>query len=441
MTSLTNRRHMTCIYRILFLVTLVAGSEVVGHGDDWTHWRGTQRDGHSMESSHWQGDGKWLPSDPAWTIQAGEGGSSPIIADGRLYLFGWVDGKNSIECFDAATGRQRWGQQYDSPRYGRKSLGDLGLYSGPSSTPELDTDTGFLYTLGSDGDLHCWDAFDDGKQAWHINLYDQYDTPQRPRVGRSGHRDYGFTSAPLVYKDVVIVEAGGSGGTLVAFDKRTGKQRWVSDAKHIPGHTGGPALIKIDGVDCAAVLTFSHLLVTRIDGPRVGETVAEYEWTTTFANNIAGACVAGDRVLITSAYNHNAICCLKISSGKATKVWEQRYASKVCTPLVHENRVYVAWQRLRCLDLESGRQLWEGESFGDAGSLIATADDRLIAWVGNGEVILAETAKRSPKKLTVLAKSKRMFRDDVWPHIALADGRLYCKNRDGTLHCFALSQH
>jgi outer membrane protein assembly factor BamB len=413
----------------------------VALGDDWAHWRGATRNGHSTESSHWQGDpDQWLPAEPAWTIRTGEGGSSPIISGDYLYSLGWENDQEVVTCFDTKTGQQQWQQQYAAPRFARHSLGDQGLYSGPSSTPEFDPDSGLLYTLGTDGDLRCWNANDSGALLWKLNLYDEYQTPQRPKIGRSGHRDYGFTSSPLVYQDVVIVEVGGNAGTLVAFDKRTGQQRWASAAKQIPGHTGGPALMTVEGVDCVAVLTCSHLLVTRMDEGHVGETVAEYEWVTDFTNNIAAACVAGNRVLITSAYDHNAMCCLTITLQGATKSWEQPYPSKVCTPVVDGQHVYVAWQRIRCLDLATGNLVWEGETFGDAGSLILTADDRLIAWVGQGELILAETCQRSPDKLTVLAKSRPMFRDDVWPHVALAQGRVYCKARDGQLHCFVLSQ-
>ena len=406
---------------------------------DWPHWRGVTRDGHTTENSHWQGNAaKWLAEEPLWSASVGEGGSSPIVANKHLYAFGWADDKDSIVCFDAQTGEQQWKQDYSAPKFGRKSVGDQALYSGPNSTPEFDPASSLLFTLGNDGDLYCWNTAQNGTEMWHINLYDRYESQQRPKVGRSRLSDYGFTSSPLVYKDVVIVEVGGVAGTLVAFDKQTGEQRWVSQAKHIAGHTAGPALMTVAGVDCVAVLTFSHLLVTRIDEGHAGETVAEYEWTTAFANNVAGVCVAGERAIITSAYDHNAICCLEISLQGATRLWEQNYPSKVCTPVVAGEYIYLAWHKLQCLDLATGELVWEGESFGDAGSIIVTADERLIAWVGDGELILAETAKRSPDQLTVLAKSPRQFRDDAWPHLAMADGRLYCKSRQGEIHCFVL---
>ncbi len=47
-------------------------------------------------------------------------------------------------------------------------------------------------------------------------------------------------------------------------------------------------------------------------------------------------------VLITSGYNQDAICKLKITLQGATKDWQQPYASKVCSPVIHDGHVYWA---------------------------------------------------------------------------------------------------
>jgi hypothetical protein len=118
---------------------------------------------------------------------------------------------------------------YVCPEYGRHSDGDKGIYAGPCSTPELDESTGWLYTLSIDGDLNCWDTRASGRKRWGQNLYDEYAAAMRPRVGRSGRRDYGYTSLPLVQGDTLIVEVGAAdaerhGGNLIGFDKRTGRR-------------------------------------------------------------------------------------------------------------------------------------------------------------------------------------------------------------------------
>ena len=107
------------------------------------------------EDSGW-GRQVWPPSDAAWTTQVGAGGSAPIVVDGRLYTIGWSDDRDQVRCSDVVTGREIWEQSYPCPMYGRHSEGDKGLYSGPSASPVYDPDTGYLFTLSTDGHLNCW---------------------------------------------------------------------------------------------------------------------------------------------------------------------------------------------------------------------------------------------------------------------------------------------
>ena len=296
-------------------------------------------------------------------------------------------------------GRERWRQEYPSPRYGRLAEGDQGLYSGATSTPEFDAQTGFLITLGIDGDLRAWNTQGDGQLVWKRQLYEEFDVPKRPRVGRSGHRDYGFTSSPLVLGDWVIVEVGATTGNLIALDRRTGETRWQSQNKSPAGHNGGPVPITVEGVACVAIHTFDGLHVARLDRGREGETVATYPWKTDFANNIASLTVAGDSVLMTSHYNQERTARLKVSLRGASVLWEAKVASKVCSPVVLGEHVYFAWEQVHCLDFATGKLLWRGERTGDPGSCLGTSDGRLIVWCGSGKLLLVDSAARSPAAL------------------------------------------
>lgn len=406
--------------------------------DDWPGWRGPNRNDVVGESSGWTGK-DWLSPDVAWKKNVGEGSTSPIVVGDRLFVMGWRDGKDFLYCLQAETGEENWSTSYKCPRYGRLATGDEGLYSGPTSTPEYDKATGLLYSLSCDGDLICWDTNKRGQRIWSVNLYETYTIHRRPKVGRSGQRDYGYTTAPLVHDNWVIVEAGADEGTLLAFDKSTGKQVWRSEARGPAGHTGGVTPINVEGIPCVAVMTFNGLLITRLDAGHEGRTVAQYEWITDFVNNIATAAVFENYVLITSAYNHQAICKLEITLKEARKIWEQPFPSKVCSPIIHNGYVYFAWQRMRCLDFATGEQKWEGGAFSDPGSCILTKDNRLIIWGGQGRLALVDTADRSPSKYNELASTDRVFSTDVWPHVVLANRRIFCKDRKGGLAYFVIS--
>ncbi len=422
--------------RFLGVIAALLAVAVSSLAADWPHWRGSNRTDITDESSGWSGSA-WLAEKPAWTAQLGAGASSPLIVSGRVYILGYEGAKEVVRCLSAEDGKELWSVEYKCPKYGRHHMGDEGLYSGPSSTPEYDPDTGFLYTLSVDGDLNCWDTREKGKKVWGRNLYDEYKVERRPKLTRMPQRDYGYTASPLLHRDWLLVEVGSTTrGSLIAFDRRTGKEAWASELKEEAGHTGGAAPMTVEGVPCVAVLTQRNLAVIRLDAGKEGKTVATFPWVTDFANTIAGPAVHGDSVLIAAAYNHNALVKVKVTLAGAEEVWRKKFPSKVCTPVVHDGSVYIAWQKVRCLSLETGELKWEGGTVGDPGSCIVTADGRLIVYGQNGKLMLIEAAGRSPDAYKELAVKDKIFESLAWPHVALAAGRIFCRDRDGNLACF-----
>jgi len=327
---------------IRFLLAVVAGTQAAG-AEDWPHWRGPSRNGIVDEDSGWR-QGAWPPEDAEWTARVGEGGTAPIVAEGRLYTLGSTDQEDHVYCLDAATGREVWKSSYKCARYGRYSEGDKGLYSGPSACPSFDPDTGLLFTLSTDGDLNCWDTRDQGARVWGMNLYDEFGVGQRPLVGTRRRRDYGYTTSPLVHRDWVIVEVGDDEGNLMAFLKRSGRRQWTSESQDPAGHTGGLVPMIVEEIPCVAVLTIHNLLVVRLDAGHEGETLAEFPWETDFANNIATPTVRGDSVVITSEYNQYSICRVRITREGAQQVWKQPYASGVSSPIIYAGHVYWGWR-------------------------------------------------------------------------------------------------
>jgi outer membrane protein assembly factor BamB len=418
-------------------MTIVA-SATVTCGDDWPQWRGPHHNDVVAESSRWTGDA-WPPGEAIWSSNVDSGGSGPIVIGDRLYTMGWKEDQDHIYCIDALNGRAIWKQSYRCPQYGRHSEGDKGLYSGPSSCPSFDTETGFLYTLSTDGDLNCWDTGNKGKRVWTVNFYDTYNVPQRAKVGRRLLRDYGYTTAPLIYRDTIIAEVGDDEGNLMAFSKRTGRRIWTSESKDPAGHTGGIVPMVVDGLPCVAVLTIRNLLVVRLDERHQGETVAEFPWVTDFANNVSTPTVLDNSVVLTSEYNQYAITRIDVTLSGAKQIWKQPYASGLCPPVIYHGHVYWCWRGVYCLNFNTGKPIWRGgRGFGDAASCIVTSDGRLIIWGRRGDLALVDTADHSPKKYTELARKKGILKNDVWPHIVLSGGRLYCKDRDGNIKCFAL---
>lgn len=405
---------------------------------DWPHWRGADRTDVVDEDSGWDA-GAWPPVEK-WSANVGEGTTSPLVVGDRVYTLGWRDGRDTVVALDLNTGTVAWSQSYAAPQYARNSTGDQSMYSGVTPTPSFDVETGVLYTMNTDGELIAWDTKRDGARVWGLNLYERYHQPMRPKVGSSGRRDYGYTSAPLVYGRWIVVEVGSPDGTVMAFDKRTGDRVWASQYTGVAGHSGGLVPMTVEGVPCLAVLTVDGLLVLRVDAGNEGKTVATYPWLTEFANNNMTPAVIGSDVLISSGYNHQRMVRLHVTLGEARSVWAITEFTKTCSPVVYKGSVYWSFKGLRCVDAASGKVRWEGGKFGDVGSCVVTRDGRVIVWANDGDLALAESNEGTHGGLKILSTKNNVFRAYAWPHVVLAHGRLICKDGQGNVKCFDLRE-
>ena len=145
-------RYRILQWAIWFAIAIVASSAVAVEpepannqkrtGQDWPHWRGPNRNDHIAEISRWTSD-SWLPSKPVWTKRLGEGSSSPIVVQNKVYTLGWKGERETVSCFDAVTGNELWAVPYPAPRYGRNAVGDQSLHFGVSVRNGSITGLGF----------------------------------------------------------------------------------------------------------------------------------------------------------------------------------------------------------------------------------------------------------------------------------------------------------
>ena len=171
----------------------------------------------------------------------------------------------------------------------------------------------------------------------------------------------------------------------------------------------------------------------RIDRGSKGKTVAKTKWQTEFGCNISTPAVAGDQVLVTSAYNNKASVMFKVSRGRMRPVWRSKYYSTNGSPVIHRGRAYLVRGSLYCLDAATGKLLWRGGSFGD-GSCLVTADDKVIAF-GKGSVRLVD-ASQTVGRYRELARINCGLRAICYPQITMAGGILCAKDRNGAVVCF-----
>jgi alcohol dehydrogenase (cytochrome c) len=145
--------------------------------------------------------------------------ATPLVVDGVMYT---VQAPNDLVALDAATGRVFWTYPYSPSTLARPCCGRV------NRGVAILGNTVFMGTL--DGRLLAVDA-KTGGLVWNVAV-----GGARPEAG------YGFTLAPLVVKDKVIVgSVGGEFGVrgfIAAIDARTGKEAWRFHTIPGPGERG-----------------------------------------------------------------------------------------------------------------------------------------------------------------------------------------------------------
>jgi outer membrane protein assembly factor BamB len=145
----------------------------------------------------------------------GEGHSSPVTSEGRIYVLARQGEDEVVLCLEASTGKQLWRASY--PAAYTMNPAATGHGKGPKSTPVVSG--GKLFTFGINGVLSCFDARS-GKLHWRKEFSKQY-TNTSPL--------YGTAMSPIVANGLCIVHVGGEDkGALTAFDIETGAVRWAN---------------------------------------------------------------------------------------------------------------------------------------------------------------------------------------------------------------------
>ncbi|MDB6006208.1 MAG: qgdA [Prosthecobacter sp.] len=374
---------------------------------DWPVWRGPNHDGISTEKLAGTAVKK------VWAAQIGIGFASFTVADGHVFTTGHADGKDTVFCFDAASGKQVWKHAYAA------DLGDKYYEGGTSATPTIED--GKAYHLSRWGDLFCFDAVT-GKIVWQKNIQQETgaDIP-----------DWGFAGSPLASGGLLIVNVG-KGGTAV--EKATGKAVWTSEKANSGYCTPYP--ITVNGK--AQVVLSSGRAYKGVD-PTNGKVLWEYTWSTSYGVNAADPILSGTRLFISSGYNKGCAL-LDLASAEPKEVWRSRVMkNQLNSSVLIDGNLYGSdgdadkSASLKCIDFATGTEKWSAADVGFC-SLIA-ADAKLIILTAKGELIIA---KANPAKFEPVSRTP-VLTGRCWTAPVLANGHIYVRNAAGDMACFSLN--
>lgn len=404
----TERLLRRSVCRLILAVLVSTGLQA----EDWPQWRGSQRDGTSRETGllrQWPNGGPPL----LWQVQsAGTGHSSVAISAGRLFTMGAFEETEAVIALDATSGEPLW-----RTAIGTRFLDEKG--DGPRSTPTVVENR--VYTLGANGQLCCLDT-EDGRVMWKRNVLRDFEAP---------NISHGLCESPLVTADLVLVNAGGRGASILAFNRFDGSLAW----KSLSDPASYSSAIHAQPAGIPQVIFFTGLRVVGLES-RTGRLLWDYSRATNNLKiNVATPIVSGDRVFVSSDYGQGCgLIQLKAEEGKieAREVYFNRkmknhHASSV---LVDGYLYGYSSAILTAMRFDDGEVGWKHRSVGK-GTLLY-ADGHLYCLSEKGVVGLVEVSPQEYREKSRFQISTSYF---TWSSPALAQGRLYLRDQE-RIYCY-----
>jgi hypothetical protein len=385
----------------------------------WGQWFGAERDGLSPDTALL---GRWPDGGPrlAWTARGiGLGFSSVVFAGNRIFTMGDAGDAAHLFALDAADGQVVW----------FAPVGDTGgtRNPGPRATPC--TDGELVFGLGHDGELVCVTAAD-GEEKWRCNLIDDW--------GGEMMSGWDYSESPLLDGDRIVCCPGGAEGTVLALDKATGEKVWRSTELTDRAPYSSLVTATIGGVrqyivftdrSVAGIAAADGELLWRADRP--GETA------------ICATPVYDEGLVFVSSGYGVGCNAFRITAADGAFVAEEVYAGKQMQNhhgglVLVGGHVYGIGRRdLKCIELRTGKVVWENKCVGKGS--IGYADGHLVlrSERGAGELAWVEATPEGYVEKGRFTPPEHN-EEPKWTYPVVFGGRLYVRDQD-VLLCYDVS--
>ena len=428
-------RFASALFALAITLRVTVGAE------DWPEWRGAGRLGV------WNTSGivetfppEGLPV--AWRTPIMQGYAGPAIAAGRVFVTDARPLKRNemmerISALDEKTGKVLWSHEWQTDYTGMQLVYAIG----PRATPTVDGDR--VFALGAMGNLFALDTAT-GKVLWAKDYVKDFN---------ASVPSWGMTGAPLVDGDRLICLVGGEPDAMVmALDKATGKEIWRSlTTVSEPGYNQ-PIIIEHAGV--RQLIIWLPQNINGLD-PATGKPLWKVDHAVEMGLTIPTPVKSGPYLFFTSQYGGARMLKLDDARPGATILWsgagesDRDYPSPnsldsvISTPVIQGDYVYGldGMGMLRCLELTTGKQVWEVRDLLKERAKYGTAffvrvGDRYFINNDRGELVIA---KLSPRGFEEISRTKliepthpyvrrREMPNVLWSHAAYANQHVVVRN-------------
>jgi outer membrane protein assembly factor BamB len=339
-----------------FLTVCAAALTTAFSFADWPSFRGLNGTGVSAERGlpiHWSAteNARWKTKLP------GPGASSPVIFKDRVFVTCYsgyglanqaADAKPTalrrhLLCLDRSTGRMLWQRDVPALQPEAKFSRQIGEHGYASSTPVTDGERVYVF-FGRTGAL----AFDfEGKQLWHTEL-------------GKGLNTFGSGASPVLYKDLLLVNAAVESSALVALDKLTGKVIWKSKLDGDCWST--PLLVPVTGDKTEVVLNGPADLIGF--DPENGERLWTCESPGPAYSSATPVADKGIVYVMGSGSEGRWFMAVRVGGrgdvAKTHVLWKQtKVGASYCSPTLVDGRLYYFSGLATCLKAETGETVFQ----------------------------------------------------------------------------------
>ncbi|MDD4101996.1 MAG: PQQ-binding-like beta-propeller repeat protein [Kiritimatiellae bacterium] len=388
--------------------------------EDWTQWRGSNRDLIVTEQNLLK---EWPAGGPQrlWKIDLpGEGYSVPIVVGDTIYITGSVGGKNDraghLYALDTKDGSLRWELEY-APEWASS-------YNFARTSPTFRD--GKLFLIGGLGHVVCVEA-KDGKIIWKLDAHEHF-----------GGRNitWGIADNPLVYDNKVICQPGGNDAAVVALDVNTGKTVWKSVGLSERSAYCSPALLTIGGRRQVVTMLEDHAVGLDAE---TGQPLWKHAHRNKHAVHPNTPVLCGtDLLFMSSGYNYGSEI-IFISDKDVKQLWSDKTSDNHFQGVAfHEGRIFSSGGgKLFCIDPKNGNTVYTVDGARKTSFCITSSGMITYDAVG-GSVMLVQVGENNYK---VVSSFKVDYGNgEHWSSPVVANGVMYLRRGKG-LAAHKISAH
>jgi outer membrane protein assembly factor BamB len=371
------------ISRSLLVVSMLITLASAAAGQEWNQWRGPGRDGLVPAS---QAPKAWpVALKQTWRVPTGEGYSSPLFSQGRVFVHARQDPDEVVTAIDYAKGEVLWQKKY--PAEFQKNQYAVKMAKGPNATPLVVGNR--LFTVGVTAVVNAWDTAT-GKLLWTKDFSKTVDTTKM---------FCGTAASPLLLNGQVVIQVGSDihGGQILALDPASGETRWEWRGAG-PGYAS-PVVIDVGGQTQLVSMTDSSIVgLNAKDGKELWSIPFPDEWH----ENIVTPVWTGTHLIVSGTRQGTHAFALQQSGGKwqATESWKNSEVSMYMSSPVYGDGLLYGFSDKRkgqfvALDAKTGVVRWitEGREGEHASVLLLPA--HVVYLTNNADLIV--TRRNTPK--------------------------------------------